>query len=177
MIPSWIVFCAFTAGCAASQNAATLLICRLLSGIFASPTLTVAGGVVTDIWRTNQLGPAMGLFTMTAFLGPVIGPIIGGYLVQNLAADKGWRWCFWFLLIFSGVCALNWLWVPETYRPALLERKRRKIPEADRPAAKAGTEPSLELFRNSITRPILLLVLNPVVFLSSLYVSFVFAIV
>ncbi|TGZ77077.1 MFS general substrate transporter [Ascodesmis nigricans] len=178
LVPAWIVFLGFTAGCAASKNTASMLVCRLFAGVFASPTLTVAGGMVTDLWPRERLGyVAMGLFTMTAFLGPVLGPIIGGYLVQNLSADQGWRWCFWFLLIFSGACSLNWSWIPETYTPTLLEKKRRAIPEDIRPPLKPGAEASWELYKNSITRPIMLLVLDPVVFLSSLYVSFVFAII
>lgn len=55
-IPTWLLFCAFQIGCATAQNIETLLICRFFVGMFGSPSLTVAGGTMSDIWlRTVSL--------------------------------------------------------------------------------------------------------------------------
>lgn len=44
----------------------------------------------------------MNFFVIAAFGGPVIGPIAGSFLAQ----EAGYRWIFWLLLCFSGVCLL-----------------------------------------------------------------------
>lgn len=62
----------------------------------------------------------MMVYTASPFLGPELGPIIGGFI--NFHTD--WRWTFWVLVIWS---AVQWIlivvFVPETYGPALLRRK------------------------------------------------------
>ncbi|KAF8251756.1 MFS general substrate transporter [Wilcoxina mikolae CBS 423.85] len=175
LIPTWALFCIFQIGCATAPNIETLLICRLLVGTFGSPCLTVAGGVNTDFWRANELGPPLGLFTMSAFMGPVAGPIIGGFCVQELSAEQGWRWCFWVQLILSSVLSANWVRYPETFQPILIERKRKKLrfetKENPHPSA-----PKMELFGDAIWRPLQMLFGDPIVFLASLYISFLFGV-
>jgi MFS family permease len=57
-VPCWCAFMAFQLGCALAGNIETLLISRFLVGMFGSPSLTVAGGVVGDFWhRTRPLLP------------------------------------------------------------------------------------------------------------------------
>lgn len=40
----------------------------------------------------------MSFYTVGAFGGPVVGPITGAWVAQQL----GWRWLFWVLTIFTG---------------------------------------------------------------------------
>lgn len=44
----------------------------------------------------------MSFYTVGAFGGPVVGPITGAWVAQQL----GWRWIFWVLTIFTGVSAV-----------------------------------------------------------------------
>ncbi|KAI5853786.1 major facilitator superfamily domain-containing protein, partial [Tricharina praecox] len=174
--PAWILFIAFQFGCVFSQNIETLVICRFFVGVFASPALTVAGGVLMDIWEPDKSGPPMGLFTMAAFLGPVIGPIVGGFLVQGLALDEGWRWCFGVQLILSGVFLLNWLWIPETLQKTLILRKAQRQHKESGASGVVASKPDMAIFKKAVWRPLEMLFLDPIILLSSLYISFIFGI-
>jgi len=41
---------------------------------------------------------AMGLYTLVPFLGPVIGPVAGGWIAEK----SRWQWVFWSTSIFDG---------------------------------------------------------------------------
>lgn len=47
--------------------------------------------IVADMVRQEERGFAMAMLTLGVLMGPVIGPVTGGFL----AAAKGWRWVFW----------------------------------------------------------------------------------
>ena len=61
---------------------ATELIGRWFSGMAGSAFLTVSGGVVGDIFEPNELQLPMLTYTLFSFLGPDIGPILGGFIDQ-----------------------------------------------------------------------------------------------
>jgi len=62
------------------------------------------------------------VYTASPFLGPELGPIVGGFICQNTT----WRWIFYSLLIWSVVAYLAILiLVPETYHPILLKWKAK----------------------------------------------------
>ena len=71
-------FSIFNIGPALAQNIGTLLITRFFAGIFGCAPITNVGGVVADIWDPVGSGYALGLFFSCSFMGPVLGPIIGG---------------------------------------------------------------------------------------------------
>ena len=57
--------------CAFAPNFASLLIGRLLTGIFASAPLTNAPGVLADVWDPIRRANAMGLFSIMTFTGKI----------------------------------------------------------------------------------------------------------
>lgn len=58
------------------------------------------------------------------FLGPCIGPIVGGYIGDNTS----WRWIYYTLLIFTGlIFVLMVFTIPETYTPIILKRRAKKM--------------------------------------------------
>lgn len=86
----------------------------------------------------------------------------------------GWRWCFWVQLIYSSVLGLAWFIIPETFHTTLIQRKAKRLHLEDNgdffdDAPKAR-------FRDAMFRPVQMLFQDPGVFLSSLYVSFLFGI-
>lgn len=150
------VYIAFNFGVAFANNIATLLVCRFLSGAFASSFLSVAGGTVADLFRPQETGAPMSAYTAGPFLGPVAGPIISGFINQNL----DWRWTWWILLMcvpFPSLSTLHpaklrgnsWsavefvallLFVPETYLQAILKKKAQKLRKAGRTDVRAPVE-------------------------------------
>ncbi|BGP04676.1 hypothetical protein JCM10049v2_000478 [Rhodotorula toruloides] len=131
------VYIAFNFGVAFANNIATLLICRFLSGAFASSFLSVAGGTVADLFRPQETGAPMSAYTAGPFLGPVAGPIISGFINQNL----DWRWTWYILLIWSAVEFVALLvFVPETYLQAILKKKAQRLRKAGRTDVRAPVE-------------------------------------
>ena len=59
---------------------------------------------MTDAFPRNQLGLAMGTNTMVAAVGLVIGPVLGGALVEI-----SWQWVFWFNIPL-GLAGTFWAW-------------------------------------------------------------------
>ncbi|KAF2009630.1 MFS general substrate transporter [Aaosphaeria arxii CBS 175.79] len=125
-ICSFTFFLIWLIPCAAAQNIQTMLIGRFLNGFVGSAFLSVAGGTVGDMFARHELSAPMMVYTASPFVGPEVGPLIGGFIVENTT----WRWCFYVLIIWSGVQLLSIvLLVPETYHPVLLRNKARKLRE------------------------------------------------
>jgi MFS family permease len=56
---------------------------------------------------------AASLYSIMPFGGPLLGPIIGGYI--SVVPALGWRFTFWILMIMSAVSLISsFLLVPET---------------------------------------------------------------
>ncbi|KAI9804550.1 MAG: hypothetical protein M1825_001450 [Sarcosagium campestre] len=100
-------------GLALQHRYVALLLLRCLQSSGSSATIALGNGVVADIATTSERGSYIGWAQSGALLGPVIGPILGGILAQEL----GWRWIFWFLLIFGLVYIIPYaIFCPETGR-------------------------------------------------------------
>ncbi|KAJ6534455.1 major facilitator superfamily domain-containing protein [Mycena vulgaris] len=91
-------------GQALAQNIETLLIARFLGGSFAVAPLINAGNFARhrDIWSAETRGLAASMFSARVFLGPVMGHIVAGYIVESTLS---WRWVFWVMMMLSGTCA------------------------------------------------------------------------
>lgn len=46
---------------------------------------------MSDMWIPEQRGQAIAVYSLAPLLGPVIGPIAGGFIVENTT----WRWVFY----------------------------------------------------------------------------------
>jgi MFS family permease len=61
----------FIIPCAVAQNIGTLLVCRLIDGIAFSAPMTLVGGTLADLWRSEERGVPMAAFSAAPFCGPV----------------------------------------------------------------------------------------------------------
>ena len=163
----------FLIPCAVAENAATLLVCRAIDGIAFSAPMTLVGGTLSDLWKNEERGVPMAAFSAAPFLGPAIGPLVGGFL----ADATGWRWLYWIQLILSAVAwLLITFTVPETYTPTLLARRAKKMRKTENDSRyvteqEIDSRPMGEKLRIFLFRPFQLLFLEPIVFLLSLYMS------
>jgi EmrB/QacA subfamily drug resistance transporter len=95
-ISGFILFAAASLGAGFSGNGTELIIWRVVQGLGGAFLFANAGAIVTDAFPKEQLGVAMGTNTMVAAVGLVIGPVLGGALV-----DISWHWVFWFNVPFG----------------------------------------------------------------------------
>ncbi|RBR04930.1 uncharacterized protein FIESC28_11468 [Fusarium coffeatum] len=123
-IVSWSMYFICIIPQAVAQNIETIIVSRFLDGFSGSAFLAVSGGTVGDLFTADQIQAPMLMFSMAPFVGPSIGPLIGGFINHN--AD--WRWTHWTLLIWAGVLWMAiFILVPETYHPIVLRNKARQI--------------------------------------------------
>ncbi|KAF8342000.1 MFS general substrate transporter [Cantharellus anzutake] len=181
-IISFSGFTLFIIGQALADNTATLFITRFLSGLFAAAPLSNGGGVVSDLWGPVERGKGVGIYATSVFVGSVLGPVIGGYLVQS--GHQGWRWLFWCLFGFSFVCwVLCTAFLPETFAPVLLTRKARRLRKEDPVknkdlyTAHEGADWSFRgIAQRAIIRPFVIMALEPILILLTLYSSLIYGI-
>ncbi|KAI0946742.1 hypothetical protein AcW1_010117 [Taiwanofungus camphoratus] len=176
-----VCYTLFHLGQALATNIETLLVTRFLSGFFAVAPLTNCGGLIFDIWDPIRRGIATSLFVAGVFIGPVMGPIVGGFLTTSFL---GWRWIFWIMMIFAGSCTIvSILFVPETYAPVLLSKKARRLRKAD-PVGNANLYAEHEradwswkgVLQRTLYRPFLMLVTEPILLLVTIYLSLVYGV-
>ncbi|CAG8954335.1 hypothetical protein HYFRA_00005959 [Hymenoscyphus fraxineus] len=163
----------FIIPCALAPNIQTLLVCRAIDGIAFSAPMTLVGGTLADMWRTEERGVPMAAFSAAPFIGPAIGPLVGGFLSDAL----GWRWLYWIQLILAAfVYILMAFTVPETYAPTILARRAKKLRESTGEKEHV-TEQDIDMrpFRERLgvflIRPFQLLFGELIVFLVSVYMS------
>jgi multidrug resistance protein len=174
---SFTGFTAFNAGCIAAQNISQLLVLRFFAGAFGSSPLTNAGGVIADIFSISERGVAMAIFSLAPSMGPCLSPIIGGFTGENV----GWRWVMAVATIFSGVMLLlGVLFVPETYAVVLLRKRAAELSRRTNKTYKTrieidnGAISPLTIIKTSLIRPWVLLFLEPIVFVLSIYIAIVY---
>lgn len=162
-IASFSMFLIWLIPSAVAQNIQTMLIGRFFSGLAGSAFLSVAGGTVGDMFNREQLQAPMMIYTASPFIGPSLGPLIGGFINDNTT----WRWTFYVLIIWAGamLAAIIFL-VPETYHPVMLKRKAEKLrketgDERWKAPMEKVTKSIPRTIGNSLVRPFQLLVLEP----------------
>ncbi|EAW13822.1 MFS transporter [Aspergillus clavatus NRRL 1] len=162
-IISFAFFLIWLIPCAVARNIQTMIISRFFNGIAGSAFLSVAGGTVGDLFDRHELSAPMMLYTSSPFIGPELGPLVGGFINQFTT----WRWTFYVLLIWTGVLLVSLIFfVPETYHPVLLRHKAEKLRKEtgdDRwkaPMERTNRSVAQTILR-SCYRPWLLLALEP----------------
>lgn len=134
-------------------------------------------GTISDIFDAGQRGLGMALFSAAPFLGPALGPIVGGFLGEA----GGWRWVEGLIAIFTAILTVfGFFMIPETYAPVLLKKRAAKLSEATGHVYRSKYEKDRriaigELFKGALSRPWALLFKEPIVFLLSLYLAIVYA--
>ncbi|KAI1661179.1 MFS general substrate transporter [Daldinia decipiens] len=158
---------------AVAKNIATLLVARAIDGIAFSAPMTLVGGTLADLWRSEERGIPMAAFSAAPFIGPAIGPLVGGFLSDA----AGWRWLYWIHLILAFIVwILITFTVPETYAPTILAKRAKKMREQTGEADYVTEEdidkrPFSERLAIFLIRPFQLLFGELIVFLISLYMS------
>lgn len=167
-------FFAFQFGVVFGKNIETILISRLLQATIGSVFMSNISGTIADLFDRSEMSLPMGVFSMAPFVGPGIGPVFGGFVVQH----AGWRWMFRVFLIWTFCLALLILClVPETYPPILLRQKARRIRSGTGnnkyyAAIEANKRSILTVLRHHAYTPILMLIHEPMLLLLCIYTGF-----
>ncbi|TKA77414.1 hypothetical protein B0A49_03496 [Cryomyces minteri] len=175
----FFVFAIFQIPVAVAQNLQTIMLCRFLGGFFGSAPLAIVGGTLADFWGPVDRGIAICIFSGATFIGPVAGPIVGGFVTQSYL---GWRWTAYLTAIMGfSFGVLGFLIVPESYAPVLLQQRAKKIRYETRNwAIHAKADESRVDFKaimeKYLLRPFTMLFREPILLLVTLYMGLIYGI-
>jgi MFS transporter, DHA2 family, multidrug resistance protein len=97
--------------CGMAHSLVEIVLFRLIQGAFGAGLVPLSQAVLMNIYPRERQGSAMAYWGMAIMIGPIIGPVLGGWLTYNY----GWRWVFYInvpigMLAFLGMTAF----LPET---------------------------------------------------------------
>jgi len=97
VITSWL--------CGLAPNMATLIGVRALQGFVAGPMIPLSQALLLSSYPKALAGLAMAMWAMTTLVAPVMGPLLGGWITDNIS----WPWIF-YINIPVGFFAVSVVW-------------------------------------------------------------------
>ncbi|WP_260598570.1 DHA2 family efflux MFS transporter permease subunit [Sphingomonas endolithica] len=91
--------------CGLAINLPEMVVFRVLQGIAAAFMNPLSQTVMMDINPPSKQAGAMSIWGMGVMVGPILGPVIGGWLTDNY----DWRWCF-YVNVPVGIATFAILW-------------------------------------------------------------------
>jgi MFS transporter, DHA2 family, multidrug resistance protein len=100
--------------CGIATGLFEMVVYRMLQGICGAFIGTMSQSILFDITAPSGQARAMAIWGMTVMIGPISGPVIGGWLTDTLS----WRWCF-YVNVPIGIPTLAILWWLLPSRPVV----------------------------------------------------------
>lgn len=172
----------FSLGAGFSPSITALCILRFFVGFFGGASLPVSAGTSADLFRVESRGVAGTFMLYPPFLGPALGPLIGGFVTQHrhlFATATGWKWSQWAFAVITIASYVPVFFLEETYLKIILARRAKKdeeqnaAPDAPKPPA---SRLLLIVVFITLLRPMKMLLTEPIVTFICLYVAFNFAV-
>jgi DHA2 family multidrug resistance protein len=105
----------------ASPNLQMLVFCRVLQGLGGGAMMPMSQAILMETFPPDQQAVAMSVWGMGMMIGPVGGPILGGWITDNYS----WRWIFYINVPIGVIAAL--MVAVFVHDPAYLRRGINKI--------------------------------------------------
>ena len=96
-------FTVASALCGLAETLGQIVVFRIVQGVFGAALVPLSQSVMYELYPPEQRAKAMGLWTMGVMMGPICGPILGGWLTENYT----WRWVFYINVPFGIVTAIG----------------------------------------------------------------------
>jgi DHA2 family multidrug resistance protein len=115
LLANAVLFSGFSMMCGLSHSLTQMIIGRIGQGFAGGALIPTAQTIVRTRLPRHQLPIGMTMFGLIVFLGPLLGPIVGG----RLAEEVNWSWCFFVnlpvcaalvLLLYVGLPAAKAHW-------------------------------------------------------------------
>lgn len=91
--------------CGLAPNIETLIAFRVLQGLVAGPMIPLSQTLLLASYPAAKAGTAMAMWAMTVLVAPVVGPLLGGWITDNIS----WPWIF-YINIPVGILAAVFTW-------------------------------------------------------------------
>jgi DHA2 family multidrug resistance protein len=104
-VTSILLFMVFSALCGLATSLPMLVGARLIQGLVSGPMMSVAQAILLRNYPIERRGMAIALWSMVIIIAPIFGPIIGGWITDNLS----WPWLFYINLpVGAFAAAASW---------------------------------------------------------------------
>jgi MFS transporter, DHA2 family, multidrug resistance protein len=100
---SIIGFTITSALCGLAQSLPEIVIARMLQGLCGAALVPMSQAVLLDITPPEKHARAMATWVMAVTIGPILGPVLGGWLTENY----NWRWVFYINVPFGVLAAFG----------------------------------------------------------------------
>src|SRR5690348_2806232 len=117
LLVSVVVFTVASVLCATATSLVEMVAFRALQGVSGAFIVPLAQATLFDINPREKHGQAMALFGGGVMIGPILGPVLGGWLTDNY----NWRWVFLVNLPVGIICIL----IMSQFMPEAEKHKRR----------------------------------------------------
>ena len=88
---STFLFVAASFLCALAPSLGLLIAFRVLQGAVAGPMIPLSQALLLSSYPKSKAGAALGIWSMTSLVAPVVGPLLGGWITDNIS----WPWIFY----------------------------------------------------------------------------------
>jgi DHA2 family multidrug resistance protein len=114
-----LLFIVFSMICGMATSMPMLIVARLMQGVVSGPMMSVAQALLLRNFPVHLRGLALGLWAMVVIVAPIVGPVLGGWITDNLS----WPWLF-YINVPGGLFAAGATWALLRKRESL----RVKVP-------------------------------------------------
>ena len=84
--------------CGTSTSIDELIVLRIAQGLFGGGLIATAQAALRDIFTIEEVGLGQGVFAVVILVGPILAPLLGGYIVDVAS----WQWIF-FINVVPGI--------------------------------------------------------------------------
>jgi MFS transporter, DHA2 family, multidrug resistance protein len=94
------IFTIASLACGLAGSLSEMVLYRIIQGASGAFLAPLGQAYVLDAWPPAKHGPAMAWWGVGVMVGPILGPVVGGWLTDNF----DWRWVFLINLPFGLIC-------------------------------------------------------------------------
>jgi MFS transporter, DHA2 family, multidrug resistance protein len=121
LIISIVLFTVSSFFCGSAWNLQSLIFFRILQGIGGGALQPISQSILLETFPPRQHGIAMAIFGVGVMFGPIVGPLLGGWITDNWS----WHWIF-FINIPIGIISI-FLTILFITDPPYMKRAKMKI--------------------------------------------------
>ncbi len=117
-VTSLVLFTAGSALCGLATSTTELIVFRVLQGVGGGMILPIGQLMMAEAAGPKRMGRVMSIVAVPAMLAPILGPTIGGLILDNAS----WNWIFFVNVPIGVIAVIAALRVLPTIKPEAVER-------------------------------------------------------
>ncbi|OIQ66778.1 multidrug export protein EmrB [mine drainage metagenome] len=90
-LASILLFTLFSFLCGQAGSIEILILFRVLQGASAGPMIPLSQTLLLSSYKPQRAGMAIAMWSMTTLVAPIMGPLLGGWITDNIS----WPWIFY----------------------------------------------------------------------------------